>query len=148
MQSRYDSGPPVRLVGQYVKAALTGLVVGYTLAFVLSLSVWLDMRVNLGHVIPACLVCFLLFHLVAKGRVRLMPFLLFELLALALLFAIYGLSASALLIVPASLFREGFHLDFLTLPRIDLLLLCVLAMANAVWIYTAAAARRKDRGKS
>jgi hypothetical protein len=138
----------VRLAGQCVKAALTGLVAGYALAFVLSLSVWLDMRVNLGYVIPACLVCFLLFHLVTKGRVRLMPFLFFELLAVALLFAIYGLSTSALLIVPASLFREGFHLDSLSLPRIGLLLLCVLAMANAVWIFTAATARRKNRGRS
>ena len=70
-------------------------------------------------------------------RPTLTLFLFLELLALALLFSIYGFNSSTILTVPASLFREGFHLNFLSLRKVDLFLLCLLGMANAVWICAA-----------
>jgi hypothetical protein len=125
----------VRRAGQYLKAALTGLVAGYCLAFVLGRSVWLDMRVTIGHALPISLASFVLVLNVRKRPVRLIPFLLLELLAVSVLFATYGFSSSTMLIVPASLFREGFHLNSLSLLKIDVFLLCLLGAANAAWIY-------------
>ena len=76
---------------------------------------------------------------------RLAPLLLLQLLGLALLFSTYGFSSSTILIVPASLFRDGFHLNSLSLLKMDLFLGCFLGVANAVWIYSAAMERR-NRG--
>jgi hypothetical protein len=81
-----------------------------------------------------------------KRPIRLTPFLLLELLAAALLFSTYGLSSAAFLIVPAGLFREGFHLNSLSLLKIDLFLLCFLGVANAVWISHAVTIRRRKNG--
>ena len=135
----------MRLAGRYLKAAFTGLVAGYCLALVLDRSVWLDMRVNIGHVLPISVTCFVLASATKKRPVRLTPFLLLELLALALLFAFYGFSSSTILIVPAGLFREGFHLNSFSLMKIDLFLLCLLGTVTAVWIYAVAMERRRNR---
>jgi hypothetical protein len=136
------------LLGAYLKAATTGLVAGYCLALVLGRSVWLDMRVTTGHVIPIFTACFALSIRVRRWPVRLTPFLLLELLAAALLFSFYGFSSAALLIVPAGLFREGFHLSSVSLLKIDLFLLCFLGAANAVWIYHAITTGRRKRNLS
>jgi hypothetical protein len=140
------TGPGCGLSGEYLKAALTGLVAGYCLALVLGRSVWLDMRVTTGHVIPIFAACFVLFIRVRKRPIRLTPFLLLELLAAVLLFSTYGFSSATLLIVPAGLFREGFHLSSLSLLKIDLFLLCFLGVANAVWIYHAVTRGRRRNG--
>jgi hypothetical protein len=100
------------------------------------------MRVNIGHVLPVCAALFVLAFGSRKQPMRLASFLLFELLAAVILFSIYGLSWSTILIVPASLFRDGFHLNSLSLTQIDLFLFCFVGMANAVWIYGAAMERR------
>jgi len=133
------------LAGRYLKAALTGFVAGYCLALVLDRSVWLDMRVNIGLVIPISVACSVLFLTVRKRPIRLTPFLLLELLAAVLLTSAYGLGSSIVLIVPAGLFREGFHLRSFSLMKIDLFLLCLLGTVNGVWIYAVAMERRRNR---
>jgi hypothetical protein len=140
------TGPGWGLSGEYLKAGLTGLAAGYCVALVLGRSVWLDMRVTTGHVIPIFVASFVLSIRVRKQPVRLIPFLLLELLAAALLFSTYGFSSAALLIVPAGLFREGFHLNSLSLLKIDLFLLCFPGAANAVWICHALAMGRRKNG--
>ena len=142
------TGPGCGLLGEYFKAALTGLAAGYCLALVLGRSVWLDMRVTTGHVIPIFAACFMLSVRVRKRPVRLTPFLLLELLAAALLFSFFGFSSATLLLIPAGLFREGFHLNSLSLLKVDLFLLCFLGAANAVWIYHAATTRRRKNERT
>ena len=140
------TGPGCGLSGEYLKAGLTGLVAGYCVALVLGRSVWLDMRVTTGHVIPIFVASFVLSVPMRKRPVRLTPFLLLELLAAALLLFTYGLSSAALLIVPAGLFREGFHLNSLSLLKIDLFLLFFLGTVNGVWICHALTMGRKKNG--
>jgi hypothetical protein len=140
-----ETGPGCGLLREYLKAALTGLVAGCCLALVLGRSVWLDMRVTTGHVIPIFAACYVLSVRMRKRPVGLIPFLLLELLAAALLFSFYGFSSAALLIVPAGLFREGFHVRYLSLLKIDLFLLCFLGVANAVWVsHAVMMGRRKN----
>lgn len=138
------SGPVVRLVGQRLKAALMGLAAGYCLALLIGRSVWLEMRINVGHIIPISSACFVLLLGARKRPLKLIPFLLLEVITAAILFSIYGFSSSTILIVPAALFREGFHLNSLSLMKINLFLLCLVGVANAVWIYHAVAGRRSN----
>jgi hypothetical protein len=137
------NGAVVRLPWGYFQAALTGLVVGYCLAILLGRSVWLEMRVNVGHVLPLSTVFFLLVFGSRSRPMRLSWFLFFEGLAAVLLFSTYGLSWSTIIIVPAGLFRDGFHLRFLSLAKIDLFLLCFLGAAKAFWIHSAIIKRRR-----
>ncbi len=139
-----DSNPGMGLSGLYLKAPFTGLVIGFLFAFLLSRSVWLDMRFNIGHVIPISVAVSILFFALTRRSITLVSFLLLELLAVFLIFFIYGFSFSTILIVPAALFRDGFHLGFLSLPRISLGLLCLLGTANAVWMCAAAMIRRRN----
>ena len=145
--SRKGAAAKLPLWAEYLKAALTGFAAGYALALVLGRSVWLDMRVNIGHAIPVSVASFLLFSGMKKRGAGLAPFLLLQLLSASLLFFTYGFDGATLLIVPAGLFREGFHANALSLPKIDLFLGCFLGAANAVWIaHAATAGRRKNRG--
>jgi hypothetical protein len=124
-----------RLVRDYLKAALTGFAVGYSLALLLGRSVWLDMRVNIGNVIPACVACSLLISAAGKRSFRFRSFALAEIVALAILFSVYGVNMPVVGIVPASLFREAFHVGFLSLPFVNVLLSVVMVTANVIWLY-------------
>jgi len=102
------------------------------------------MRFNIGHVIPISVAVSILFFTLTRRSITLVSFLLLELFAVFLLFFIYGFSFSTILIVPAALFRDGFHLGSLSLPRISLGLLCLLGGANVVWICADAMIRRRN----
>jgi Cu/Ag efflux pump CusA len=96
--------------------------------------VWLEMRVNIGHAIPVSLAISIYSFVLRRRPFRLVSFLLVEALAVLLVFVLYGFSLSAALIVPAALFRDGFHLGFMSLQRINLFLLCSLGTVNVGWI--------------
>ncbi len=133
------------LSGRFLKAAAMGLVVGFILAFLLGSSVWLEMQVNVGHVIPVFMALSVIYAVWKRQSVRLVPFLLLEALALLVLLTLYGFSFPVLLIVPAALFRDGFHLASASLQGIDLFLLCSLGAVNAAWIGAALMMRRRRR---
>jgi hypothetical protein len=125
-----------------LKAAATGTAAGFCLAFMLSRFIWLDMRVTTGHAIPLTAAVFTVVFGAAGRPVAMLPFLLLEVLAAVIFCAAYGLSLSAATIVPAALFRDGFHLGALSLGQINAMLLCLLGAANLGWIYHAACARK------
>jgi hypothetical protein len=140
-----DNKPGMGLSARrYLKATFTGLVIGFLFAFLLSRSVWLEMRVNVGHVIPISVVASVLFFTLTRRSISFASFLLLELLAVFILFLLYGFSFPSILIVPAALFRDGFHLGSLSLPGISLFLLCFLGGANVVWICAAAMIRGRN----
>ena len=139
-----DIKPEMGLSGRVLKAAFTGLVIGFLFAFLLSCSVWLEMRVNIGHMIPISVAASVFFFTLTKRSITLVSFLLLELLTIFLVFSLYSFSSSTILIVPAALFRDGFHVGSLSLPRINLFLFCTLGTANVVWIYTTATKRRRN----
>lgn len=116
-----------------LKGALTGFVLGWFLALLLGCSVWLEMRVTLGRIMPVSMAFLMLISLRKGAAFRFLPFLLFEALALAALFAIHGFDRATLLIVPGCLVREGFAISFFSLPSINLLLASVLLIGNLVW---------------
>ncbi len=121
-----------------------GLIVGCSLALVLSRSVWLEMRFTVGHVLPFSIVFCII--VCKRGwrplRLALLPFL--ELLALSLLLMLYGVSSSTMLVIPAALFRDGFHLNALSLNTINYLLLLILGAGNGLAITTFLSERNRS----
>jgi hypothetical protein len=95
------------------------------------------MRVNTGHVIPFAVACLLIFAAIKEWAVSFPSFLWLELLALVLLFAIYGFNIATIVTVPAAFFRDGFHLNVFSLETISACLFGLFALANILWSYAA-----------
>ncbi len=125
-----------------LKGAIMGLVVGYCFAFLLGRFHWLEIRVNTAHVLPLAVACFIFFAARRRSSITLLSFLFVELIAACMLFTLYGLTLSAILTVPEMFFRDGFHLEPLTLPRIAVFLLVLFGGSNLVWICGAIIRRR------
>jgi hypothetical protein len=116
-------------------AFLFGIVLGCFLALILGRSVWLEMRFNLGLMIPVCaLVCMLLSHW-KRVTIRYSLFLFVELLLLIAFFLICRYEPGALLVIPACLFREGCSLTSLSLDSINIVLGLILFAGNFIWIF-------------
>jgi hypothetical protein len=120
-------------------AALTGLArgafCGFVLGILLSLLagswVWLEMRVNLGLLIPGMtLVCLA----VAARWENLFShrfFIFLQLLVIAAFIAIYGFDPVALRVVPASFFRQGIQAPGMSLDAANVALVMILTAGNA-----------------
>ncbi len=129
---------------RYFSAGFMGLMAGYSLALVLSRSVWLEMRFTIGHVLPFFVVVFMIVCGRSSRPLRraLLPSL--ELLALFLLVTLYGVSSSTILVIPAALLRDGFHLNALSLSTINYLLLLILGAGNGLAITALPADKNKN----
>jgi len=139
------SSPSLRFTVPYLKALMAGLVVGHSLAFILGRSVWLEMRVNIGHAIPVAVICFVLFAVRKRRSIGLGLFLFLELLAASLLLTIYGFTLSTVLTVPAAFFRDAFHLNAMSVQSIGSFLLCLMGMGNVLWVGPAVIKQIKTR---
>ena len=113
------------------RGALFGFVLGLLLSLLAGSWVWLEMRVNVGLLIPgmalACLA-------VAAGWRHLFPyrfFVLLQLLLFAAFIILYGFDPVALRVVPASFFRQGIQAPVMSLDAANVVLGLILTVGNA-----------------
>jgi hypothetical protein len=118
-----------------LRACLFGTVLGYLLGLILSRSVWLEMRFNLGLMIPVCTLACMFLSTWKRITLRYSVFLFLELLTVVTFLFICRLELDALLIIPASLFREGFSLTMISLDFINIILGFILFAGNFIWIF-------------
>lgn len=117
-----------------VKNGFIGFLVGFFLTTLLSQWLWLEMRINIGMLIPCCVILAILLGLRKRFSMNFPSVVLLQcLLFLAFLFA-YNFQWAPLLVVPATLVREGLYLTSLSLKRANVLLGIVLVTGNVVWI--------------
>jgi hypothetical protein len=132
-----------------LKGLVAGAVMGLFLGILLSSSVWLEMRVRLGRLIPLSMICISLVSLKWPLFNRLRVLLALEVLVLVALFAIHGFRDGALFVVPAALFREGFGLNFLSLGMCNLIWGLSLVGVNSAWVaFSARSSLRQSSRKS
>jgi len=118
-----------------LKGGLLGIVLGYFFALLLSRSVWVEMRFNLGFIIPVCTMACMLLFLWKRVWIRYPFFLFLELLLLIVFFLIYRFEPEALLVIPACLLREGCRLTSVSLYSTNIILAAILFAGNLVWIF-------------
>jgi hypothetical protein len=118
-----------------LKGGLLGIVLGYFFALLLGRSVWVEMRFNLGLIIPVCTLACMLLFLWKRVCIRYSFFLFLELSSLIAFFLIYRFEPDALLVIPACLLREGCHLTWVSLYSINIVLGSILFTGNLVWIF-------------
>ncbi len=118
-----------------LKAGLTGIVLGYLLALLLGRSVWLEMRFNIGLVIPGFTLLCILLSFWKRITLRYSVFFILELLSVAASLLIYRFESGALLVIPACLFREGCSLSSVSLGTINIILALILFAGNFIWMF-------------
>ncbi len=114
-----------------VRGALFGFVLGLLLSLLAGSWVWLEMRANVGLLIPgmalACLAA-------AAGWEHLFPyrfFVLLQLLLFAAFVTLYGFDPVALRVLPASFFRQGLQAPVMSLDAANVVLGLILTVGNA-----------------
>jgi hypothetical protein len=117
---------------------LEGALIGFTLGLILAVLagswVWLEMRMNVGLLIPAAtFLCPASTYWTRKVFFYSL-FLMVQVFLLIALIGIYGFDASALCAIPAYLFREGFHGTGLTLATAGLMVGGIFIGGNLLWI--------------
>lgn len=117
-----------------LKGALIGFTLGFVLAVLAGSWVWLEMRVNVGLLIPAAT---FLCAVSALWKWKAFPYALFlagQVILIITLVVLYGFAADAFCAVPAYLFREGFHGSGLTLATARALVGGIFLGGNLLWI--------------
>jgi hypothetical protein len=117
-----------------LKGALIGFTLGLILAVLAGSWVWLEMRVNVGLLIPATTVLCSLLAFWKKITLSYLPFFIAQTLLVITLLALYGPAADALRSVPAYLFREGFLCTGLARETAGSMVGGILVGGNLQWI--------------
>lgn len=115
------------------KGFLAGFILGLALAIGAASWVWLEMRVNVGLVIPGAMILCPVLACWQRKELSYPVFLAGQFLLFAVLLAIHGLDPDALWAVPAALFREGFYIAGLTLNASGMLMGGILLAGNLLW---------------
>ena len=125
-----------RIFALIFRAALIGFTLGFVLAVPVGSWVWLEMRVNVGLLIPAATFLCPVFACWKRKAFPYSLFLMGQVLLFIILLAIYGFDAGALWAIPASLFREGFHGTGLTLATAGLMVGGIFLGGNFLWMFS------------
>jgi len=118
-----------------LKGALIGFTLGLILAVLAASWLWLEMRMNVGYLIPVATFLCMIFSAWLRKAFPYSLFLMGQAFLLFVLLAIYGFDASALCAVPAYLFREGLHGSSLPLAAAELMVGIIFLGGNLLWIY-------------
>ncbi len=114
----------------YLKSGITGFISGCICCLLFNQWVFLEMRININLLIPVfSLGGIALYHI--KGfKPGIRVFLFLEVLLVTLVSLLHGLNPDSYLIIPASMFREGFFLRSMSLDEINLLLVALFLAGN------------------
>ena len=113
-----------------VKTGFVGFLVGLLLAALLSQSVWLEMRIHVGKLIPWVTVVSIFLGLRKKVDSSFLVVLLLQGVLLLTFLFVYHFQWGALRVIPASLMREGIYLTGLSLQQANVVLVLLLAAGN------------------
>lgn len=135
---RNESKKPYAVTGRMFAMILKGALIGFTLGLILAVLagswVWLEMRVNVGLLIPAATFLCPVSTFWMRKAFSYSAFLMEQVFLFIALLVIYGFDAGALWSVPAYLFREGFHGTDLTLATAGLMMGSIFLGGNLLWI--------------
>ena len=113
-----------------LRLAFIGLLVGFILSILADRSVWLEMRVNTGLLLPLAMAIAIPAGTFSQRQVPAWAVIGMEVLLFFLLILVYGLDPHSLLIIPASAFKEGFFLSALSLRTLNGILALMFLLGN------------------
>ena len=110
-----------------------GFLVGFFLTVAARQSVWLEMHVNTGVVVPITVLLFA-FGFRKKLPIHSPVVVFLELLLLFVFLLAYRFEWLALSVVPASLLREGLYATNLSLSQANVILGLIFLAGNVAWV--------------
>lgn len=114
------------------KFLFIGLLFGYLAAFILSRSIWMEMRTNTSLVILIMTVSGGVSGFSKNLRFPKKLFWCVEILLIIVIYSIYK-DFGAFMVIPAVKFREAFFLGFFSLPQANALLFLLMVIGNVLW---------------
>jgi hypothetical protein len=117
-----------------LRFAFAGLLTGFILALLAERSIWVEMRVNTGLFLPVSTGMAVIAGLISDRRIPAAVILALQTLLVLLLLFSYGFAIGVLLVIPASIFREGFLLGTVTLGTVNSILAVLCFSGNGLLI--------------
>ncbi|HNX22516.1 MAG TPA: hypothetical protein PKG60_00610 [Spirochaetota bacterium] len=117
---------------EYFKSIFTGFIAGNIIAMIFNQWIFLEMRVNIALVIPLSTFIVLIVYHFSRIKFHLTVIFFLELIFGLLVFLLYNFSVESYRIIPASMFREGFHLNSLSLGEVNAVILLIFVIANFI----------------
>lgn len=117
-----------------VKIGFVGFLVSFLFVLLLSQSVWLEMRIHVGKLIPWLVFLFIVLGLRKNVNAGFFAVLLLQGILLSTFLVVYQFQWSALTVIPATLMREGIYLTSLSLRKANAVLVLILAVGNVAWM--------------
>ncbi len=115
-----------------LRLTFIGLLAGFILSILAGRSIWLEMRVNTGLLLPLAAVITIIAGTFSTRQVPTLAAIGMEIFLVCLLLFVYGWDPDALLIIPASTFKEGFFLSAFDVRTLNSILAAVFLAGNAV----------------
>ncbi len=116
-----------------LRLAFIGLLAGFILSICAGRSIWLEMRINTGLFLPLATILTIAAGTLQKRQVPTGVAVGMEIFLVFLLLLVYGFDPDALLVVPASTFREGFFLHGLRFFSLNCILATILFLGNCAF---------------
>ena len=113
-----------------LRLAFIGLLAGFILSTFAGRSVWLEMRINTGLLLPLTTAVAIIAGTSSNKQVPAMVPIGMEIFLVLLLLLIYGFDPNALLVIPALTFKEGFFLATFDLRTLNSILGALLLLGN------------------
>ncbi len=117
-----------------MKIGFVGFLVSFLLALLLSQNVWLEMRIQVGKLIPWLVLLCIFLGLRKNVNAGFPAVLLLQGVLLLTFLVVYQFQWSALTVIPATLMREGLYLASLSLRKANVVLVLILASGNVAWL--------------
>ena len=117
---------------KYFKSIFTGFLAGSIIAMILNQWIFLEMRVNINLVIPLFIFIGIAFY--RFTRIRFNPKIIFflQLIFGFLVCLLYNFSTESFFVIPASMFREAFFLNSLSLGEVNVFISILLIISNLI----------------
>lgn len=125
-----------------LRSAFIGLLAGFLLSLLADRSIWLEMRVNTGLLLPLTMAIAVVAGIFSERRIPAPLILGLEIVLILLLLAVYGFDLQALLVIPASAFKEGFFLQAWDGRTVNGLLAVLFLLGNGAVFISPASSRR------
>ena len=120
------------MANEYFKSIFTGYLIGNIIAVIFNQWIFLEMRVNINFIIPLSILAGIAVYHFTRIKFQLLLIFILELIFGLLVFLLYNFNFESYCIIPASMFREGFHLTTFSLRDINSVILATFAISNII----------------
>ena len=129
-----------------LRLAFIGLIAGFILSTFAGRSVWLEMRINTGLLLPLATAITVFAGTFSNKQVPAIVAIGMEIFLILLLLLVYGFDPNALLVIPAATFKEGFFLASFDFGTLNSILGALFLLGNCSLFVSPGSSRQEERG--